>query len=331
VSEREGGDEHLLWFEDIGRDDRARVGGKGASLGELMRAGIDVPRGFVVTVDAFRRFGARGVATMSPELADAVALAYRELCGATASENVTDPVAVRSSATAEDSADASFAGLQETFLWVRGTAAVADAVRGCWASLYGEPATAYRARLDIREEDMAMAVVVQRMVEAHTAGVMFTRSPLTGDPSVIAICASFGLGSAVVGGEVTPDEFVLNKITGVVQRSTISRKHMRHVPNPSGSGTREEAIPEALQTQATLDEQALAELAAIARKIERHYGCAQDIEWAIDGTGKIFILQSRPETVWSTRDRDAARKTAADGPKEKPFEHVLSFFGTRRE
>ena len=183
--------------------------------------------------------------------------------------------------------------------------------------------------MSIREDDMAMGVVVQRMVDARCAGVMFTRSPLSGDPSVVAICASFGLGSTVVGGEVTPDEFLMNKITGHVHKSTISRKEIRHVPSDSGSGVREEAIPEDLQTVATLDAAQLGELTTVARRIEKHYGCAQDIEWALGADGALFILQSRPETVWSARDREAARQKAAE-PKEQSFDHVLSFFGTRK-
>ncbi len=323
--------EFLLWFDEIGIDDRASVGGKGASLGELRRAGIDVPPGFVVTASAFRRFASRGAAAAIPsELAEAVALAYRTLCGEADSNVADEPVAVRSSATDEDGAEASFAGLQDTYLWVRGETAVAEAIGRCWASLYNDEAVAYRARLDMKDDAVAMGVVVQRMVNAHAAGVMFTRSPLTGDPSVIAISSSFGLGSAVVGGEVTPDEFLVDKVTGVVRRTTVSRKEIRHVPNESGSGTREEPVPEEMQTQATLNAAAVARLVELGRAIEKHYGCAQDIEWALEPSGDIFILQSRPETVWSAREREAARKAALDSPKEKPFDHVFSFFGNRK-
>jgi pyruvate,water dikinase len=164
------------------------------------------------------------------------------------------------------------------------------------------------------------------MVNPRAAGVMFTRSPQSGDPSVVAICASYGLGSAVVGGEVTPDEFVVNKVTGMVQKTTISDKALRHVPSDDGSGTREEAVPEELRAQPALDAAELRALTEIGRRIEKHYGCAQDIEWAVDASGRIFVLQSRPETVWNARDRAAAAT-----PKAKSFEHVLSFFGTKRE
>jgi pyruvate,water dikinase len=342
---------HIAWFDAVRIEDRPRVGGKGASLGELRRAGIDVPPGFVVTTDAFRHFAAGEgtrrerealeAAAIPETIASAVARAYAALCDEAAAEAGVGaegigaetgagarglPVAVRSSATSEDAADASFAGLQDTYLWVRGDSDVLAALRRCWASLYSESAVAYRARLALRDDDIAMGVVIQRMVNPRAAGVMFTRSPQSGDPSVVAICASYGLGSAVVGGEVTPDEFVVNKVTGVVQKTTISDKALRHVPSDDGSGTREEPVPEALRSQPALDAAELSALTEIGRRIEKHYGCAQDIEWAVDAGGRIFVLQSRPETVWNARDR----ATAAT-PKATSFEHVLSFFGTKRE
>jgi pyruvate,water dikinase len=334
---QENGHGRVVWFGAIGLGDRPTVGGKGASLGELQRAQIDVPPGFVVTTHAFREFvretgsatsrEAIETATIPAAIAADVANAYARLCADAG--DATLPVAVRSSATAEDGADASFAGLQDTYLWIRGEDNVLGALRRCWASLYSEPAIAYRSRLDLREEDMAMGVVVQRMVEPRSAGVMFTRSPVSGDMSVVVISASFGLGSTVVGGDVTPDEFVVNKITGLLQRSTISRKETRHVPLESGSGTREEPIPEEMQSLASLEATELAALCDVGRRIERHYGCPQDIEWAIDAGGALFILQSRPETVWSARDR-AAAEAARIAPAAKPFDHVFSFFGTRK-
>jgi pyruvate,water dikinase len=327
-------DANVAWFADIGLHDRPSVGGKGASLGELLRAQIAVPPGFVVTTAAFRRFmresapapesAAVAAAALPPGVASDVARGYARLCAEAGDADL--PVAVRSSATAEDGASASFAGMQETYLWVRGEANVLDALRRCWASLYGEPAVAYRNRLEVVEDDMAMGVVVQRMIEPRSAGVMFTRSPLTGDKSVVVISSSWGLGSSVVGGEVTPDEFVVEKITGIVRRSTISCKEIRHVPVASGSGTHEEAVPAELQTQASLDPSELSALNDVGRRIEKHYGCPQDIEWAIDAAGVTFVLQSRPETIWSVRDREAA----AAAPKANSFDHVFSFFGTKK-
>jgi len=331
---------HIVWFDAVAIGDRPQVGGKGASLGELCRAGIEVPPGFIVTTDAFRDFvdreGTRRerealeAAAIPETVASAVTRAYEALCDEAdgeASAGARDlPVAVRSSATSEDAADASFAGLQDTYLWVRGSADVLAALRRCWASLYSEPAVAYRERLALQDDGVAMGVVIQRMVNPRAAGVMFTRSPQSGDPSVVAICASYGLGSAVVGGEVTPDEFVVNKVTGLVQKTTISDKALRHVPSDDGSGTREEPVPEELRSQPALGADEVRALTEIGRRIEKHYGCAQDIEWAVDAGGRIFVLQSRPETVWSARDR----ATAAT-PKAKSFDHVLSFFGNKRE
>jgi pyruvate,water dikinase len=345
----------IAWFADIGLPDRPRVGGKGASLGELERAGIPVPPGFVITTAAFRSFidGLAGhvrdellalesgaddpepartaelrariaAAPLPDELAASIDEAHARLRGA---DSADIPVAVRSSATSEDSAAASFAGLQDTYLWVRGASDVGVKLRGCWASLYSDAAISYRRRMRIRDHDMAMGVVVQRMVDARCAGVMFTRSPLSGDRSVVAISASWGLGSTVVGGEVTPDEFVMNKITGQLVRSTISCKELRHVPNAAGSGVREEPVPADLQRAATLGPDELRDLCEIARRIEKHYGAPQDIEWALDAQRTAFILQSRPETVWSARERDAALAQ----PKESAFGHVLSFFGTPKK
>ena len=144
------------------------------------------------------------------------------------------PLAVRSSATTEDAEDASFAGLQDTYLWVKGARDIELRLRDCWASLYSVPSIAYRRRKDLPEGGVAMAVVIQRMVDARVAGVMFTRSPTTGDKSVIVIEAAWGLGSAVVSGEVTPDRFVAGKITGEISVREIRDKHRRHVPNPQG-------------------------------------------------------------------------------------------------
>lgn len=341
-------------FATIGLADRPRVGGKGASLGELTRSGIAVPPGFVVTTEAFAAFAdtlpglrapldglradnlagigeatarirARVLEAPLPEaLREAIAGAHAALVD----DNPSAPVAVRSSATSEDSSDASFAGLQDTFLWVCGRDAVVDAVRRCWASLYSEPSVAYRLRLGLPEAQVAMGVVVQRMVDARCAGVMFTRSPTTGDRSVVAVNASWGLGSAMVSGEVTPDEYVLNKVTGEVIRRTISDKAVRDVPKPGG-GVAPEPVPDDERRVACLDEPALRSLLAMAERIERHYGHAMDIEWAFDAVGQLFILQSRPETVWSQRDAQAALEPLAT-PKTNPFLHVLAAMGGER-
>lgn len=341
----------LKAFREIGLADRETVGGKGASLGELARAGIRVPPGFVVTAQAFEAFlqaldprgelraAIESLSEQDPRLAavtadvrarlegeplpaalrEALAEAYAGLC---AGDDDT-PVAVRSSATSEDSEDASFAGLQDTYLWLRGLDAVLLHLRRCWASLYSEPSVNYRRRLRLPEAGVAMGVVVQRMVNARSAGVMFTRSPTTGDRSVITLEAAWGLGSAVVGGEVTPDRFTVNKVTLEILSRTVSPKGVRHVPRPEG-GVREEPVPEAECGQPSVSDAELQALARIAKRVEQHYGRAQDIEWAIahgdaGPEEAVFLLQSRPETVWSQRDAQPAAPVRASA-----FDHLMA-------
>jgi pyruvate,water dikinase len=340
----------VRWFEDLTLSDRPSVGGKGASLGELTRAGIRVPPGFVITTSAFESafatleaervreriagLDAADLASVAsataqvrekisnlelpPQVHAAIVESYRKLCGS----DPNTPIAVRSSATSEDSADASFAGLQDTYLWVRGEQAMIDAVRSCWASLYSAESVSYRLRLKLPEQHVAMAVVVQRMVNARCSGVMFTRSPTTGDRSVISIEGSWGLGSAVVSGEVTPDKYVIGKVTGEIVKRVVSQKSTQHVPDPQG-GVRTQPVAEELQSAPCLTDAQIVELARIAKQVERHYGAPQDIEWAIEED--IFLLQSRPETVWASRE-----KAPVAAPKAKPFDHVLSLLSGRR-
>lgn len=343
-------------FDEIGIHDRPSVGGKGASLGELARAGIRVPPGCVVTTAAFEQFlagidpvgsirreieklpaddlaactrigaevRARVVGATLPEvLQEQIAIHYDELHSRTASAGNGEPVAIRSSATSEDSADASFAGLQDTFLWVRGVDSVIEHVRKCWASLYAVESVMYRRRLKLPEQGLAMGVVIQRMIDSRCSGVMFTRSPNTGDRSVIVVEASWGLGSAIVSGEVTPDKYVVGKITGEIVSRTVSTKLRMHRPNAAGAGVVEEEVPANQQNAACLSDDELNELVDIGKRVERHYGCPQDIEWAIarnlPANENVFLLQSRPETVWAAKD---ASPVAA--PKGKPFDHVFS-------
>jgi pyruvate,water dikinase len=229
---------------------------------------------------------------------------------------------VRSSATCEDATDASFAGLQDTYLWVRGLDETVRRVRSCWASLYSVESISYRLKQRLPEEHVAMAVVVQVMVDAGTAGVMFTRSPTTGDRSVVTIEAAWGVGSAVVGGEVTPDRWVLGKITGEISVREISDKHIQHVATAAG-GIEAVAVSEERRRVPCLSDDELQQLRELARRIERHYGRAQDIEWAIDRTsGAILLLQSRPETVWSAKDTGPLAR-----PEQDPFMHLMSIFG----
>ena len=346
----------ISWFAEVGIDHRPQVGGKGASLGELQRAGITVPPGFVIRTEAFARFLASAEelapvrsrieslpagdleavtrcsdtlrtlverAPVPPELRAEILAAHSALLAQAAGAHTA--VAVRSSATTEDASDASFAGLQDTFLWVMTADQLLDAVRRCWGSLYSTESITYRRRLGIPEEGVAMAVVIQVMVDARTAGVMFTRSPTTGDRSAIAVEGSWGLGSAVVGGEVTPDRWVMGKITGEIRVREVSDKVTEHLPVAAG-GVAAAPVPESRRRQPSLSDAELGELCGLARRIEQHYRCAQDIEWAIDRhSGKLMILQSRPETVWSTRDA-APRATAAGAAHE----HVLALFRGQR-
>jgi pyruvate, water dikinase len=346
----------IAWFADLGIGDRPQAGGKGASLGELGKAGAAVPLGFVLTASAFESFlstydqsgtirsriaglaGASAVAVaaaskdiraaletapLQDDLHHALAAAYASLCAGSSDL----PVAVRSSATSEDSADASFAGMQDTFLWVTGVDAVVQAVKRCWSSLYSVESITYRLRLKLPESDVAMAVVVQTMVDARCAGVLFTRSPLTGDKSVMVIEAAYGLGSSVVGGEVTPDRFVVNKVTGEIVKRDVSRKTVQHVPDRALRLVVDLPVPDALQTLPCLSDAEIASLTATGKRLEKHYGHAQDIEWAVAQGGEIMFLQSRPETVWGARD---AVKAPASSPVANPFAHVMAAL-TKRE
>ncbi len=341
------------WFEEISLRDRAAVGGKGGSLGELTRAGIAVPPGFVIRTHAFEQFiyaleleapvrarvdalapgDLASIRACSEELRARVTAA--ELPGALADEftrayvqllarSGQADVAVRSSATTEDASDASFAGLQDTYLWVGDSCRMLARIRDCWSSLYSVESISYRRDRGIPEKDVAMAVVIQSMVDSRTSGVMFTRSPTTGDRSVVTMEGAWGLGSAVVGGEVTPDRWVLGKITGEISVRDISDKHLEHRRAPGG-GVAAFDVPAERRRAPCLDDRELELLRQVARQVERHYGCAQDIEWAIDARGALLLLQSRPETVWSSKEAAPAARASPE-----PLSHVMSIFGGRR-
>lgn len=336
-----------VWFSEVGRETRALVGGKVASLGELLRAGCRVPPGFAVTSAAYQRFvEANGLdlviraslaglsaddlaateasarrlqkafveAPIPSELAEKIRAEYRRL--ADLAEEPEPAVAVRSSAVAEDSEAASFAGQHETYLWIRGEDEVLDAVRRCWASAFTPRAIAYRAHQRMGPEAGAVAVGVQRMVEARAAGVLFTLSPRSGDPSVIVIEGSWGPGVAVVGGEVTPDEYWVNKVTLEITRKQVARKTHRYAADGRHGQLRKIEVETDLQDQACLSDEELIALADLARRLERHYGHALDIEWAVtESTGcpeNIYVLQARPETVWSQRRREPVAKSFTD-------------------
>ena len=278
-------------LSELQASDAERFGGKSASLGELLRAGIPVPPGFSISSEA------------GEELTDAL---HDDIVARYAGLGDDAPVAVRSSALGEDSAEATFAGQQDTYLWVRGLDAVCEALQKCWASLYNPEAVAYRERFGV--EDPAMGVTVQLMVDAAVSGVMFTCNPVSGDRSMVAVNASWGLGLAVVGGEVTPDDYLVSKITEEVVRQTINDKAIEYVPG--GDGPRRVDVAGERRTQPCLTD--LGPLLALARRIEGHFGTPQDIEWAIDREGELFVLQSRPVTGLANRqDAPAPAPTSA--------------------
>lgn len=310
----------VAWFEDLSRGDVPRVGGKGANLGELTRAGLPVPPGFVVTaeayLDAMESGGVRSallekVAATDVDSPPALAAAAAELQSLVRAAGVPDtvaaavraaydrlgpelPVAVRSSATAEDTASTSFAGMNETFTNVRGGDELVDRIVQCWASLWSPRVVAYRAAQGLTDEP-AIAVVVQQMVDSDASGVMFTADPATGDRDSVVIEAAYGLGEVVVGGQVQPDTYVVSKQGPRVVRVHVGTKTEKIVRGPDG---RDERIPVAPAEQAArvLDDAVLIELATMASRIEAHYGVPQDVEFARAGE-RIWIVQSRPITT----------------------------------
>ncbi len=270
-----------------------QVGGKALGLAVLVASGLPVPPGFVVTTDAYLAFvrangaDAFETAPMSALLQTEIAAAYTALGGG--------PVAVRSSATAEDLPDLSFAGVQDTFLNVHGEAALMDAVRGCWASLHSERAIAYRAKMNVDSSAVAMAVVVQSMVNADASGVLFTANPATGDRDEVVINAGFGLGEGVVGGHVTPDTVVLNRADLAV-KSTIIGPKLKMVVCAPEQGTELVAVPDAMRGNAALPADSLREIATLGLQAEKLLGGQpQDVEWAVAGD-RCWLLQSRPIT-----------------------------------
>ncbi len=283
---------HTRGLQELRAQDADRFGGKSASLGELLYAGIPVPPGFAISTEAGEE--------LTDVLRREITARYDEL-----GEDVA--AAVRSSAVGEDSAEATFAGQQDTYLWVRGIDAVCDAVQKCWASLYSTEAVTYRERFGV--ENPAMGVTIQRMVDAAVSGVMFTCNPVSGDRSMVAVNASWGLGLAVVGGEVTPDDYLVSKVTGEVVKRTINDKHIEYVP--AGDGTERVDVDEARRTEPCLDDDKLATLVAVAKRVEKHFGAPQDIEWAFDQSGELFILQSRPVTGLAKPESQAPAPTSA--------------------
>jgi len=331
--------DYILNFKDADKNSLPLVGGKNASLGEMIKASIRVPPGFAVTTDSYLGFitdtgikdkifdilsnmppdDVESLNKASAEIQDlinnaslpdiiqsAIGEGYLLLCEQCSVENL--PVAVRSSATAEDLPTASFAGQQDTYLWVEGTKKVLDSVQRCWASLFTPRAIDYRNRNGFPHEKVLISVGVQKMVNSRAAGVMFTINPINGDPSKVVIEGSWGLGETVVGGTVNPDKFLVDKVVMETSEKTISAKHIKCVYNPDRGEVVNIDVEPDMQSKCCLEEQELKELVKIAKEIENHYGRAMDIEWAIDKDfsfpESVFIVQARPETVWSQRKKE---------------------------
>jgi pyruvate,water dikinase len=318
-------DDFIRSFSNLGRADVAYAGGKGANLGELTRAGLPVPPGFVVGAPAYATFcdesGLRAQlektladidvedgaaleaaataarqaaldAPMPPELRDAIVAAYLDLAGA----HPDAPVAVRSSATAEDTASASFAGMNETFLNTRGPDAVLDAVKRCWGSLFGARTIYYRGQRGFSQAGMDIAVVVQVQIPSTRAGVMFTVDPASGDPDMLVIEGSFGLGEAVVSGSVSPDRYVVRKSDLAILTRSVRPKELV-IEAAEGGGTRTRTLSSEEGMRPVLSDLEVIDLAKLGLAIEQHYGSGQDTEWSFDPDGNAWMLQSRPITT----------------------------------
>lgn len=339
----------VLALADCTAGDVDRVGGKATGLGRLTAEGIDVPAGFVLATDAYRAFLAdhgldERIAAILDGAADATAAAREihalfedvdlrddEVVAAYAALGEEVPVAVRSSAIAEDTADASFAGQQETYLWVVGADAVLDHVLRCWASLYSPQAISYRERLGVPADQVAMAVVVQRMVEAEAAGVLITLDPVTGDRSQITVEGAFGLGLPVVGGELTPDRWGLDKVTFDVRSRAVATKPFADRFDRDAGGVRRVDLPDEEAGQPCLADDEVRALAELGKRIERAFGGPVDVEWALgpgpDGPRHLHLLQARPETVHSTRT--SAPSTEADA-EAGAVGRIVAMFTTNR-
>ncbi|NLB47693.1 MAG: phosphoenolpyruvate synthase [Microbacteriaceae bacterium] len=341
-------DSRYVQFFDGGiAADHDQLGGKCASLVTMTEAGMPVPPGFAVTTASYDRFVtesglaariAEELARLDPDDVSSVDALSQKIRNRMSTSPVPDevryaviagwaelqgrfvspvPVAVRSSATAEDLPDASFAGQQDTYLWLTDEKEVHEHIRKCWASLYTSRAIIYRLKNAIPEEGLSMAVAVQKMVSAETAGVAMTMNPSTGDRSKIVIDASWGIGESVVSGHVTPDNLMLDKVLMTVINEHIGDKHIELVPDPTSGGLIEREVPTERRTVRCLTDEQVRSIAELAKRAERHYGTPQDIEWAIDRDlpegENLLLLQSRPETVHSSKPHEPKPVTATIG------------------
>jgi len=325
----------LVWFGEVGKGDIALVGGKGANLGEMAQAGLPVPQGFIVTAEAYYQFLRdneldslikKEVSRLDPEntkLLNAAAQGLQEAIKEHAlptkltgeilrayAEMGKGPVAVRSSATAEDLPDASFAGQQATFLNIEGERALIKAVRECWASLFEARAIYYRAVNRFDHLKVGIAVPIQKMVQSEVSGIMFTADPVANDRDRIVIDAGLGLGEAIVSGSVNPDHYVVSKKSGKIEKKEIAKQAWQIVRDERTGKNRHLAAPKDKLASQKLTNDQITRLAKIGSQVEEHYGSPQDLEWAFEG-GSFFIVQTRPVTTL-----DGKQPPSTDSSKE---------------
>lgn len=344
----------ILWIDHPEAVDNKQLGGKFGSLAEMTAAGFAVPPGFGITTDAYRYFlesaglaervrqvrqdavgaellkvqamsaevtAAIHAAAMPADLEAAVRDAYTELERRTGETGL--PVAVRSSGESEDLAGASFAGQYDTFLWIHGADDVLRHMRHCWAGMFGDAVLTYRpdAHLAAATLDHGICVGVQQMVDSRSAGVMFTLDPVTGDRSKVVIEGCWGLGEGVVSGGVTPSRYVVDKVTFEVLKRELARQESKYSFDPQQSAVGLMPVDEDLCDAPCLEDEQINALAQLAKKIERHRGAPQDIEWAVGQNGDVHVLQVRPETVWSTHQSEQLVAEPKSG-----LDHVLARF-----
>lgn len=351
---------YILSFEDC-KVALARVGSKNANLCKLMEFGARVPPGFAVTTDAYNKFFTMGdikkkiqqalsgidpnnpsainkaskivrkeieKTTIPKEISETIMVAYEKLskeCG------VTDvSVSTRSSGTSEDLPGASFAGQYETYLWIRGFDKLLKKILKCWSSLFTPRAIAYRIKMGIEHEKALMSVGVQKMVNSKAAGVIFTLNPLNGDTSKILVEGSWGLGETIVSGTVTPDRWVVDKSTlKILERNISPRKEIECTVDPKTDTCVQIKVKGKRRNISCLSDEEIIELVRQGRDIEQHFRRAQDIEWAIDKDSSfpdnVYIMQARPETVWSSRKEKT--KVEVEKPKvdvkKDTYEYML--------
>ena len=353
------GKELVLWFDDVRNTDVPLVGGKNASLGEMISAGLPVPPGFAVTAYSYEKYiqetniadqiykiiketvtnpndprqydvaskKIRELIEKTPmpqKIEDQIRKTYKELNQRLELKDVF--VAVRSSATAEDLPDASFAGQQETYLNVKGADDLIDKVRKCWSSLFTPRAIFYRNEKGFAHDKVFISVGVQKMVNSRCAGVMFTINPVTGNRDEIVIEGNYGLGETVVSGIVNPDDFVLDKNTVTIKERRLARKTVQYLRDPKTGKTVHLDVPEDKQKITCISDEEISTLGQLAKRIEAHYGKPMDIEWAIDQDlsfpANMFIVQARPETVWGSKNMEIPVKIE-DGKAQEQLKVIV--------